>query len=333
MTVLSYDSAITGLQQILAERRGTPAEKALLLQTLLKAVDISSALVWARDRNQGEIDFQVANPNWFDAVLVVVESDGKRAVLDPSDRALAFGQIRPGYEGTLALVPNPTSQQHVRLPEASFEQNGRRAEIDLLLDEQGRLSGRGTLRLTGNHAWEKIDWQESEEQTVQAWKDWLAEHYRDFQVSDVKAEEAPDELRVVVTWTLAQREEEVLGDESSLVPSAPLGPVTQPLRPPSSSRKTMVMFDYADRDEVELRLRWLGAWKAESLPKPAAFENEVGALAASVELKDGEPSLVYRRRFDIVRRILRSSQEYEKAQLLFAEAEKTDAQKLVLVRP
>ena len=51
-----------------------------------------------------------------------------------------------------------------------------------------------------------------------------------------------------------------------------------------------------------------------------------------MELKEGEPSLIYRRRFDIVRRVLRSLREYEKAQLLFAAAERSDAQKLVLVR-
>src|SRR6185436_8373889 len=83
-----------GLRKILAERRGTPAEKALLLQTLFKAVEIKSALVWARDRNQGEIDFEVANPAWFDAVLLITDFDGERVILDPSDRTLAFGQLR-----------------------------------------------------------------------------------------------------------------------------------------------------------------------------------------------------------------------------------------------
>jgi hypothetical protein len=128
------------------------------------------------------------------------------------------------------------------------------------------------------------------------------------------------------------RVQEVLGDESSLAPSTPLGPATQPFVQPSSSRKTMVMFDFAHREEVELRLRWPAGWKPESLPKPAAVDNEVGVLAASVELKDDDRSLVYRRRFDLVRRVLRSPREYERAQLLFAEAEKSDAQPLVLVR-
>ena len=73
-------------------------------------------------------------------------------------------------------------------------------------------------------------------------------------------------------------------------------------------------------------------WKSETLPAAAAAENEVGAFVASVEPNEGGRSLIFRRRFDLVRRTLRSPLEYEKAQRLFATAEKSDAQKLVLVR-
>jgi hypothetical protein len=321
------------LRTILSGRRGDPAEKALLLQAMLKAVRIDSVLVWAGDRNRGNMDLRFPNPNWFDTVLVKVDLDGRQDFLDPADRALGFGQLRAGYEGTPALLVGAGGGfGRTALPEAPFYENGRHAGIELALDERGRLSGSGALRLTGHQAWEKIDWQEDDARAVRAWKDWLAERYRDFQVSDVKAVESPDERKVVVTWSMAQREEEVLGDEASLAPSVPLGPVAQPFVQPSSSRKTMVMFDYADQDEVELRLRWPEGWKVESLPKAAAVQNDVGALAVSVDVKEGERSLVYRRRFDKARRTLLNPQQYENAQALFAAAEKSDAQKLLLVR-
>jgi hypothetical protein len=51
-----------------------------------------------------------------------------------------------------------------------------------------------------------------------------------------------------------------------------------------------------------------------------------------VEIEEGARSLVYRRRFDITRRTLRSPQEYESAQFLYGEAEKNDAQSIFLVR-
>jgi hypothetical protein len=324
----------SSLRQLLAERRASPAEKALLLHMMLKAVQVPSVLVWAGDRNHGTVDASLPNPGWFDTVLVLPKVDDGRSFsyLDPSDRALGFGQLRAGYEGTWALVSGAGGVQGVTLPEAPFTGNLRRAEIALALDEEGCLSGTGTLRLTGHPAWEKIGWQEDEAKAVQVWTAWLAGRYRDFQVSGVKVVEEPDERKVTVTWSLAQREEEVLGDETSLVPSAPLGPRAQPFVQPAAARKTMVMFDYASREEVELRLHWPETWKVESVPRPVSLKNDAGALAASVERKEGESSLTYRRQLDVTRRTLDGQQEYEMAQSLFGEAEKSDAQALLLVR-
>jgi transglutaminase-like putative cysteine protease len=318
------------LAKVLREEKGDAAEKALLLQAMLAAVKIDSRLVWAADRNRGAIDLELPNPEWFDAVFVAVDLEGKRVFLDPSDRALGFGQLRSGYEGTPALLFDAKKPERISLPESSADQNLRRAEIALALDEKGRLGGTGTLRLTGHHAWEKIDWRDDEAATLKAWGDWLAESYRDFQISEIKALESPDENQVTVTWAMAQREEEVLGDEAEVVPSAPLGPMVQPLVQPVTSRRSAVMFDYPDRDEVELRLSWPEGWNVEGKPREAAVTNAAGTLA--VEVQQGERSVVVKRRLDVTRKTLATSQEYEAIRSLFAQTEKSDAQKLLLVR-
>ncbi len=320
------------LKAVISERLGTPAEKALLLQAMFKAVEVDSRLVWAGDRNRSTIDPQLPNPNWFDRVLVLILLDGKAVYLDPADRTVGFGQLRAGYEGTPALIPKPGQAVGIVLPEVPFEQNGRRAEVELTLDEKGKLSGKGTLLFTGHHASLNIRWQEAEAGKVQAWRDWLSGQFRDFRISDAAVVEAPDERTVTVTWSMAQLEEGVLGDQVALVPSAPLGPSAQPLTQPVSERKTAVIFDFADRDEVTLRLRWPEGWKVESLPAAAAFQNDVGALLTNVELRENERSLVYQRRLDIVRRVLDSKQGYEDARSLFAAAAKNDAQELLLIR-
>ncbi|MCP4660125.1 MAG: DUF3857 and transglutaminase domain-containing protein, partial [bacterium] len=81
-----------GVDRVLAEKQGRSAEKALLVQAMLAAVKVKSRLVWAADRQLGRIYPEVANPWWFDKVLVLVELDGERIFLDPSDRRLAFGR-------------------------------------------------------------------------------------------------------------------------------------------------------------------------------------------------------------------------------------------------
>lgn len=320
----------TKLKKVFKDRAGTGIEKALLLNQLLKEVDIKADLIWAADRARGTVDPAAPNPNWYDTTLVALKVGDEPSFLDPSDPDLAFGQLRPGYEGTEGMVVR--TGQRFPLPATPFDQNLRRAEIDLTLDDKGRLTGKGTLRLTGLHAVERLHWRDDEAQTAQAWKDWLGERYREFQISDVRAVEAPDERKVTVTWSIAQREEEVLGDEATLAPSAPLGPATQPFVQTAAERRFDVVFDYPDRDEVELRLRWPAAWRLEQRPRPAALNGPCGALSTGLVVNEPERTLVYRRRMDITRRTLGSKDEYDAVRDLFGEAAKSDAQALTLVR-
>ena len=321
-----------GLSKVLSEHSGSRAEKALLLQAMLKAVKIDSRLVWAADRDRGAVDTALPNPNWFDAVLVQVQLDGKPVYLDPSDRALGFGRLRAGYEGTPALIPDAKKPEGVVLPATPFEQNLRRAELDLTVDAKGRIAGTGTLRLTGHHAWEKTDWRPDAAKTAQAWKEWLEKRFRDYQISDVKAVESADEAKVTVTWALAQREDEALGDEATIAPSAPVGPLAQPFVQTAASRRTGVYFDYPDREEVELRLRWPEGWKVEGMPQEKNVASAVGGLTTTVEVKPAERSLIYTRRVDVTRRALETSQQYEAIRSLFGDVEKSDAQALVLAK-
>ena len=320
----------SSVARTLADRKGDYAEKSLLLQTMLEAAQINARLVWAADRWRGQIDPQLANPSWFDRVLVVAEIDGQRVFLDPSDRALGFGQIHYAYEGTPAVIPDRKKPETIVLPEIPFDQNGRRAVVDLTLDESGTLAGTGELVLTGAHAWEHIDWQDDDARTLEAWKKWLDDRSEGFAVSDVKFEELPDERKVRLTWKLAQREEDVLGDETSLAPSQPLGPMAQPFVQAGDKRRSPVLFAFPDRDEVELRLRWPSGWKVDALPSLAKQEKPAGAFV--VEVEEAEGSLVYRRRFDLRSRKLGSNQEYEAVRALYAAVEKSDAQSLSLVR-
>lgn len=325
----------SSVEKTLSKKLGDPAEKALLLQSLLSAAKIDARLVWAADRRHGQIDPQVANPFWFDTILVAVDLSGEqpeRVYLDPTDRALAFGRLRYGYEGTPALIHDAKKPQGIVLPEAPHDQNARRAVLDLALDAEGRLAGKGEVTFTGHHAWERIDWQDDDAATLEAWKKWLGEEYPGFQIDEVRFEEKPDEQTARVSWTMEQREEDVLGDEVSLAPSRPLGPTRQPFVQDASKRRSPVLFLYPDRDEVELHLRWPEGWKLESEPKLASAQNRVGTFSVGLDLNDAERTLVYRRRLDVTQRQLPSMQQYEEARTLFGAAEKSDAQALVLAR-
>jgi hypothetical protein len=314
------------LARILSRRRGNTAEKALLLQAMLKAIDVDSALVWAAGRDRGAIDPHLPNPNWFDAVFVIVKVDGQRLFLDPADPALGLGQIPASYEGTPALVPVPTKPMGLVLPGTPFEQNLRRTDLELTLDTRGRLAGTGTLLLTGHPAWEKISREAGPARNAADWKEWLASRFLEHQIADVKIIESIEERKITVTWTLAQRPEEVLGDEVSLTPSAPLGPLKQPFVQPASERRTGVAFDYPDREETVLHLCWPEGWKVESRPREMTINGAAGSLVVRAELQEGERILNYTRRRDLPQRDFTVS-EYEDVRALFGAVETSDGRR------
>ncbi|HEX3126176.1 MAG TPA: DUF3857 and transglutaminase domain-containing protein [Thermoanaerobaculia bacterium] len=321
----------TTADSVLAARRGDSAGKALLLQAMLQAAGAQGRAVWASDRNDGRFDINFPNPRWFDRLLVAVDLDGQRVFLDPSDRDLAFGHLAPDVEGMPALIFDRTAPQTLVLPETPYTDSTRKARIDLEIDSQGRASGHGDLKLTGHDAWFRLGWKPTAEETTQAWKDWLAESYKDFTLADVKVKESVDDETVEVTWSMTQREEEVLGDEVSLSPSLPLGPSKQPFRTDAASRISPVVFPFPDRDEVELTVRWPEGWTPETLPREIRHDTAAGAVLTSVAWIDGERSLIFRRQLDVKHREFAKAQ-YPVVQALFARAERADAEKLVLVR-
>ena len=124
----------------------------------------------------------------------------------------------------------------------------------------------------------------------------------------------------------------MLGDESSLLPSRPLGPSRQPFVQDASKRRSPVLFAFPDRDEVELRLSWPESWRLEAQPKLVSTKNRAGAFSVEMELDDAARTLVYRRRADVTQRMLTTLEQYEEARALFGAVEKSDAEELVLVR-
>jgi Domain of Unknown Function with PDB structure (DUF3857) len=314
---------------VLSKRRGEPAEKALLLKAMLAALGIDSQLVWAADREGGSIDMQVANPAWFDRVLVAAQIDGQRVFLDPADRALTFGHLAPGYEGTDALLFDRKRPEAISLPEPSFGDNVRRARLELSLDAGGRATGTGTLTLLGSPAWRRTRWSGDAAGPTEGWQRWLRERFPGCDVNDVKVSESLDEPRVEVSWGLSQHPEEALGDQATIATSQPLGPVRQPF-PRGAKRLSAAVFDYPERSELELIVHWSAGWSPEVLPRAASHETAAGAVVTSVDVDAAQRTLRFRRRFDNVHRKAATAEQFGLVQALFDEAQKSDAQTLVL---
>lgn len=323
-------------EAVLKAGSGDPADKALLLQTMLEAAGIGAKLVWAADRHDGLVDLRLPNPGWFDRVLVTAElaghPGGGRVYLDPSVPLLGFGRLLPGLEGTPALVVDSKKPEEVRLPSSPHDANGRRATVELEVDETGALAGRGEMVLTGHHVWSETPDGAPLAEIEEAWRERLESRFADFEIEELTAEGSPDAQEVHLQWSFRQNEEEVLGDESQIAPSAPLGPASQPFATDARLRRSPVFFAFGDADLLEMTLTWPAGWRLEALPQPADTENRAGVFEASVEADSEGRTLRYRRRFDLVAAQLNDQGLYEELRALFDAAQRHDAQAVVLAR-
>jgi hypothetical protein len=141
-----------------------------------------------------------------------------------------------------------------------------------------------------------------------------------------------DERKVEVRFRLEQAEEDVLGDEVSLKPSRPLGPVRQALTLPPEERRSPVLFDFADRDEVDLALSWPEGWRVETRPEPRQHESQAGDFVTSWQVDEAARTLRFRRRMDVKSVQFMSRSDYAAIRGLYDQTEKSDVQDLVLVR-
>jgi hypothetical protein len=220
----------------------------------------------------------------------------------------------------------------VTLPEAPFAENRRLARVDLSVDENGKITGHGTLTLTGHHGWEMIGWKGSREQAAVAWQGWLQEQMKSVLVSDVSVKESIEDSKVEVEWHLAPAEAGTEESEILLNPAAPLGPVNLASSFPAAGRRTPVVFDYPDRDEVEWHVSWPAGWGIEATPQAQTRESAAGAFVTSFATDPAARTLVTHRRFDIARGEMESVADYDRLRQLLLEAQRNDAQTVVLRR-
>lgn len=320
------------LDSVLEHGEGRHAEKALLLQALLEAAGVPARLVWAFDWRDGHADPEIVHPGGLARVLVLARLEDRELFLDPDDPGLAAGRLAPVQEGTRAIVVDREAPRIVELPVSPVETNQRTAEVELTLDAQGRLTGRGRLLLTGHHAWFYLGGRSTAEAAHDAWQRWLENAFQDFAIAEVEVREERAEQRLMLTWAMGEHAELVLGEEASLQPSRPLGPLTQRYLQAPESRRTPVHVSFPDVDTVILGLSWSEGWEIEPTPTDLELTSSAGKASAWIMMEAGERRLRYERRFEISASRYEPREAYAALRDLYAAMERHDAQRLVLVR-
>ncbi len=321
-----------GVSKVVERKVGSAADKALLLHAMLDAEKIDSALVWVPDKDDGRIDPAVASPYWFERVLVRVDLDDGPVFLDPSSPSLAFNRLRPVNEGQPAVVADRKKPETVNLPKTPFSDHQRMASLDLTVDEEGRVTGSGQVTFAGHHAHRALAPGLGADEVKDLWTKWLEESYVGYDVSDVEVTQTVASQTVEVRFQVAQREDEVLGDEASVFPSRPLGPLNSPFELPPERRKTPVQLSFGDRDQSTTTLTWPEGWDVEDLPAAFEQENLAGAAVYEVATDEEARKMTVTRRLDVRKELFVDSKEYGALQTLWNLMETQDARPVVLVR-
>ena len=318
--------------KVFKARQGTRAEKALLLQSMLEGIKVDSDIVWVADRTDGRIDLKVANPYWFDSILVRVDGAANPIYLDPNDRRSGYNQVPPHYEGTGALVFDKKKPEEITLPTSTYGDNLSRGEVDLVVDEEGRVNGAGKLVLIGHEAWFFMRWKDTPEETAKAWQERLESKFRGFDVSEVKVSEDLVANQLDLSWTLLQRQDEVLGDEVTVPLSAPVGPLTQLFSLPPEIRKTPVQLLFAFTEDLTTTVHWPQGWAVDLLPESSDHSGPVGAIKWQVEMDEEGRQASFHRHFERTQSEFIGSDTYTALRQLYAEGAEKDALGLVLIR-
>lgn len=320
----------TNANQTLDEGIATAAETGLLLQIMLKAAGIDSDLVWAAHRDQGLVDLSVANPSWFDGVFVRVDFGQGPIYLDATDPGLAFGQLQPGFEGMAAVVPELRKPEMLELPKSDPAASERTAKLKLAVDEGGRMAGSGWMERTGQWAWALIDGSDDHQAKIDAWKESLEKDYPTFEVTGIEVSEDADTSRVEIRWSMAQRVEEVLGDEVSIAPAAVLA-ASQAFE--AEKRLTPVQLEMNRNDVVELELSWPPGWEIEAVPEMVDFGTPLGKYKLDMTWDEEAGTLSYRREFGRPAGEIRGGAHYGVLRQLYDVAARTDASTISLYLP
>ncbi len=319
------------VDQILADRRGSPTSKALVLQSMLSGIKVDSKLVWVADRTIGRPDLSVANPWWFDAALVRVEIDNEPVYLDPVDRSVGFGHLAPYYEGTQAVVFDESTPEIVGLPLSLIEQNRRRVFVDLELNDEGRVMGRGSQELEGHQAWRFLRWKADSTSTIEAWVELLEKGFSGYDVSEVTVEEDVRRQHVRVEWSMRQHDEDVLGDEATILPSQPLA-ASQLFTLQPEQRRTPVQLPFGRRDDLVTTVKWPAGWQIDVAPREMSHGGPAGKFECTVKSNERQRTITVRRRFELAEREFFGREDYAALRELYEKASNADALGLVLVR-
>lgn len=315
---------------LIRDQKGDYVGKALLLHSMLKAAKIDSDILWISPKTRNQVQKTVPDPTQFQQAIVRAEIKGRSFFLDPGDRTLAFGTLRPSMQGVPALVVRRKKPDWAMTPAIPAEDSFKKAALNLSIDSDGRVSGQGSLSLGGNHAWMRLGWKDTDDETKTAWTEWIEDACPDYDIDDVEVSESIENQLVRVNWRMRERDNPDLGFEVSLNPSSPLTLASNPYTLSPNRRWTPLQLLYPDIEIVDLTISWPDNFFVDIKPQLKTFSNDAGSLKTTLEIQGDARKAHLRREWTISKTSFAGAEQYSSLQELFKAVLTNDSEELIL---
>lgn len=255
-------SARKGVRKAFDEKSGNTAEVNFILIAMLNRAGLKASPVLLSTVSHGVPVFP--NRTVFNYVIAAVEIEGKRVLLDATDKNAALN-ILPSrdlnWTGRLIKADGTSEEIHL-VPETPSKET---VNLMAKIDANGKASGKTRIVKTDYKA---FDFREQYgKQPAAQYQEWLENHYG-IQVSELVPDNAVDLSKPVTeAFTFASgNESEILGDKIYVDPMLFFGSEKNPFV--LENRELPVYYGYPFQQKFNITIEIPEGYTIESFPKP-----------------------------------------------------------------
>lgn len=267
------------VEDLVAQRRGSGDELAMLTVALARAAGLKANLMWVADRDERVFLPTLMSYRQLDDYIVVATAGGKDVSLDPGQKVCAYGELAWYHTLTVGLRQTGDGAALARVPGTPFFKNHVDHTAALTVDERGEAKGTLTFSSTGDTA---RRWRQSALRTDRTELD--AAMVKDatgllpegMEVHLSKIDHLDEvEKPLIISYTVQGLAGSATG-KRLLVPVNLFEARTPPMFG-NAKRETMVDLRYSGRRHDSVEYKFPAGWKLEAVPAEDKNDSPIGA--------------------------------------------------------
>jgi hypothetical protein len=321
---------INNASDVFKHERGNSSELTELFIAMARAASMQADAMLVPDRSREIFLPQWLNMQQFDALIAVVNVDGKDQYFDPGERYMPYGQLAWQHTWVQGLRQKGNETVFAEAPGGSYKENAILRVANLNMDATGKVTGKIDMTYLGAQA---LGWRhaslsgddESLKHELRTSLEGLIPHsleIEDVTVSNVADYETPLKATFTVegtvgTWT-----------GKRLVLPADLFLVNQKATFPHEKREIAVDFNYPSQTLDAFRINFPSTFSVEAAPPTAKYNlPQRGAYGMIVETT---PTSVTTHRQYAFNDLYVLPAEYPELRTFYSQFETNDQQSVVL---